>query len=88
MRTNDLKKGTRVQLRCGWYATIADNAKGAVRMCDVEGDVREIGGVYSHDIMRALVADGSVPHQWVEVEHTPAQLDLRTTMLSFGRTFD
>lgn len=73
MKTNDLKKGNRVKLRNGWYATIADNAKGQTRMADVEGFEREIGSVYSHDIVEYQGADG-----WYPVEHTPQQLKLRT----------
>lgn len=76
MFTNDLKKGTRVQLRgTGWYATLIDNAKGNTRMADVEGWFREMGSVYAHDIVSALV-DG----KWQPVEHTPAQLKLRKTV--------
>jgi hypothetical protein len=73
MLTNTLRKGDRVLLRNGWYGTIADNARGNIRMVDVEGDFREIGSVYSHDIMRACPKNGA----WEDVEHTPAQLKLR-----------
>lgn len=79
MFTNDLKKGTRVQLACGWYATLVDNAKGNTRMADVEGWFREIGSVYAHDIVGALV-DG----KWVDVEHTPAQTKLRKQVEGMG----
>ena len=68
MVTNDLKKGVRIQLRNGWYATIMDNMKGNTRLADVEGYCREIGSVYSFDIMKALV-DGV----WVLIDHTPKQ---------------
>lgn len=73
MKTNDLKKGARVQLRNGWFGTVADNAKGNIRMVDVEGIYRETGSVYSHDILRACPQGGA----WELVEHTPAQLKLR-----------
>jgi hypothetical protein len=73
MKTNDLKKGARVQLRNGWFGTVADNAKGNIRMVTVEGDFTETGSVYSHDIFRACPVGGA----WEEVEHTPAQLKLR-----------
>lgn len=79
MKTNDLKKGTRVLLRNGWYATVADNARGNIRMCDVEGFYREIGSVYSHDIVAALVQKGMFA-EFEDVEHTPAQLKLRETV--------
>ena len=68
VRTNDLKKGCRVQLRNGWYATIADNLRGNIRMATVEGYYTETGSVYSHDIMRALVNG-----EWVDIDQTPKQ---------------
>lgn len=72
IKTNDLKKGTRIQLANGWFGTIQDNLKGNTRMCEIEGDFRESGSVYSHDIVRAMV-DGS----WELVEHTKPQLKLK-----------
>jgi len=72
MKTNEIKKGTRVQLRNGWQGTMADNAKGNTRMVTVEGFVTETGSVYSHDITDALIGT-----EWVSIEHTPAQLKLR-----------
>ncbi len=89
MRTNELKKGDRVQLRNGWYATIADNAKGNTRTANVEGFVTEIGNVYSHDIVRIvhLRVDGDdnplVPDD-TRIEHTPAQLKLRVMLERLG----
>lgn len=68
MKTNQLKKGDRVQLRNGWYATIEDNRKGQTRMATVEGIYTEMGSIYSHDIIQAMM-DGV----WVTVEHTEAQ---------------
>lgn len=79
IKTNDLRKGARVRLNCGWEADIADNAKGNTRMCKVYGHYTEIGSVYSHDIVEALI-DG----QWIPVEHTPAQMNLRSDV---GRLF-
>lgn len=73
MKTNDIKKGTRIQLRNGWQGTMKDNAKGNTRMAEVEGFVTEIGSVYSHDIVAAQGPDGN----WIPVEHTPAQIKLR-----------
>lgn len=72
MKTNDLKKGARVRLANGWFATIEDNIRGNIRMATVEGYVTEMGSVYSHDIV-AVKVDGG----WVMVEHTPAQIKLR-----------
>ena len=74
MKTNELKKGDRVQLRRGWFGTIADNARGNIRMVTVEGDYTETGSVYAHDIVKAQ-APGSKLFE--AVEHTPAQLKLR-----------
>lgn len=79
MKTNDIKKGHRVQLRNGWYATVLDNKKGNTRLCEVEGDYTEMGSVYGHDIMR--VKQDSV---WVAVEHTEAQLKNRQTLKAMG----
>jgi hypothetical protein len=72
MKTNEIKKGMYVQLSNGWNATMFDNARGNIRMCEVEGVYTEIGSVYAHDIKRVLV-NGT----WIDVEHTPAQLKLR-----------
>ena len=77
MKTNDLKKGARVLLRNGWKATVADNAKGNTRMCEVEGDFTEIGSVYSHDIVRDLTTGE-------RIEHTPAQIKLMGMVRAMG----
>lgn len=77
MKTNDLKKGMRIQLRNGWYGTVYDNARGNTRMCEVEGDFTEIGSIFSHDIIRYFPEGPSQP---IIIEHTPAQLKLRETV--------
>lgn len=79
MKTNEIKKGTRIRLRNGWNATMFDNMRGNTRMAEVEGFVTEIGSVYSHDIMAVLNPDGSE----TPVEHTSAQIKLRTQVSSF-----
>ena len=79
MKTNDVKKGTRIQLRNGWYATMWDNMKGNTRVANVEGYVTEAGSVYAHDIVS--YQDGN---EWFPVEHTPAQLKLKKQVESFG----
>ena len=71
MKTNDIKSGTRVLLRNGWYATIKDNKKGNTRLARVEGIYTEMGSVYSHDIVEVLVNG-----DWEKVEHTEAQKKL------------
>lgn len=78
VKTNDLKKGVRILLACGWYGTIMDNMKGNIRMAEVEGFETEIGSVYSHDIVSAFI-----DNQWVRVEHTPAQLKLKKAVDAF-----
>ena len=77
MKTNDLKKGTRVVLRSGFYATLLDNQRGNTRMADVEGICRESGSVYAHDIVLAREVPNASVGSFVYVEHTPAQLKLR-----------
>jgi hypothetical protein len=69
MLTTELVKGTRVKLRNGWFATVADNMKrGATRMCTVEGTFTETGSVYATDIVAALIGT-----EWVPVEPTASQ---------------
>lgn len=72
MKTNDLKKGVRIQLANGWQGTIMDNKKGDIRLAEIEGDYTEIGSVYSHDIAAAHVNG-----EWVPIEHTAKQELLR-----------
>lgn len=72
MKTNDMKKGTRIVLRNGWEATLEDNRKGTIRMATVEGNYTETGSIYAHDIAGALI-DG----KWERPEYTPEQLKLR-----------
>lgn len=95
MTTNELKKGDRVKLRNGWFATIMDNLKGNTRLADVEGYCREIGSVYSHDIEfyipqangRTLpfsVRCTEAGEDPIKIEHTPAQLKLKKRVESLG----
>ncbi len=72
MKTNELKKGQRVLLRNGWYATIEDNKKGNIRMATVEGFYTEMGSVYSHDIEYYVSENGDLR----PVIHTDAQIKL------------
>ena len=81
MKTNELKKGDRVLLDCGWFATIWDNMKGDTRMAEVEGDFTEIGSVYSHDIVSYIDETGTN----LAIEHTPNQLKLKAKVeASYG----
>ena len=79
VKTNDLKKGTRVKLANGFYATLADNARGNTRIATVEGFVTETGSVYAHDIMEAQVSNS-----WVTVNHTPQQQQMRQAVKTWG----
>ena len=80
MKTNELKKGIRIQMKNGWYGTVMDNARGNIRLCEVEGTYTEIGSVYAHDIAKASI-DGN----WIGLEYTPAQLKLQNDLkLMFG----
>lgn len=72
MKTNDIKKGMRILLSNGWYATMMDNKKGNIRMAEVEGIYTEIGSVYGHDIRQV-----KVDNSWVKVELTPDQLKMK-----------
>jgi len=81
MKTNDIKKGMRILLKNGWYATMMDNMRGNIRMAKVEGFVTEIGSVYAHDISMVELKNGD----WVEVEHTKNQSNLNAMVDSmFG----
>jgi len=84
--TNDLKKGTRVLLRNGFYATLLDNRKGTTRLADVEGIVRESGSIYSHDIMKAFLPIGmGGALETVVIKHSASQKNLRTSIVTmFG----
>lgn len=79
MKTNDLKKGTRIELANLWQGTLKDNKKGNIRLAEVEGFYTETGSVYSHDIVSAQVNG-----KWVKVEHTAAQNKLRREVSRLG----
>lgn len=74
MKTNELKKGTRIELRCGWRATLIDNMRGNTRMATVEGIVTESGSIYAHDIVAYLDKN----EVWQEdIVYTKSQLDCK-----------
>lgn len=81
MKTNDLKKNTRIQLRNGWYGTICDNMKGNTRVVDVEGDFREMGSCYSHDIVAYKDNEGNWHH---DIEYTESQLKCKQAVMAMG----
>ena len=79
MKTNEIKKGMEiksVQLGVPVSGIMMDNRKGNTRLIETKGSevgmFDEMGSVYSHDIVSAEV-DG----EWVEIEHTPKQLELK-----------
>jgi hypothetical protein len=72
MKTNDLKRGSRVMLANGWAADIMDNMKGNTRLAKVYGFETEIGSVYSHDIVFVMIGGEPIP-----IEHTKEQLKLK-----------
>jgi hypothetical protein len=89
MLTNEIKKGMRVKLSAfgsmgeypRWQGEVWDNAKGNIRVVNVEGWVTEAGSVYAHDIEFCKPTPES---DWVKVEHTPAQLKLRDRVRAMG----
>lgn len=81
MKTNELKKGDKVELRNGWKATIEDNKKGNTRMATVYGACTEMGSVYAHDIIRLI--DGDSNEKFI-IEHTPEQLALQERIKKMG----
>jgi len=81
MRTNDIKKGTRIKLHNGWFGTMYDNKKGNIRMAEIQGLHTEIGSVYAWDISHVHDQDSD---QWVEIELTDKQKKDRETV---GRVF-
>jgi hypothetical protein len=68
IRTDQLKKGTRVRMRNGWEAIVVKKCDGNTLMAEVFGDFTETGSIYAHDIVVAVV-DG----KWVDVEMTEEQ---------------
>ena len=94
MKTNDIKKGMVVELRNGWFGIMADNMKGNTRMVDVDGLYREIGSVYSHDIIKAwdtkldlgYSIKGFIQLPWAKsnnIEHNKKQLDLKQMVSNY-----
>tara|TARA_B100000959_G_C14785141_1_gene543179 strand:- start:79 stop:336 length:258 start_codon:yes stop_codon:yes gene_type:complete len=74
MKTNEIKKGTKVKLTSPPVTGImADNLRGIRRTVDVKGSEAggfdETGSVWAFNILQVEV-DG----KWQDVEHTPQQL--------------
>jgi hypothetical protein len=92
MKTNDIKKGMVVKLNNGWFGIMADNMKGNTRMVDVDGMYREIGSVYSHDIVKAWktniklgsdVMSAITVDNWEWIEHNKKQLELKSLVANY-----
>ena len=96
MKTNAIKKGMVVELNNGWFGIMADNMKGNTRMVDVDGMYREMGSVYSHDIIRAwntkLKMGSDIKKQLtyeqvyvdgIDIEHNKKQLELKSFVASY-----
>ena len=81
MKTNDLKKGTRVKLANGWEAEIWDNKKGNTRVCNVFGFFTEAGSIYAHDI---VAYQDSLDNWHYDIEYTDAQLKCKKAVRSMG----
>lgn len=78
--SNDLKKGAQLVMRgTGWTATMADNARGNIRMATVEGHYTETGSIYVWDIEHAII-DG----QRVPIALTPQQIKARAAIKAAG----
>ena len=90
MKTNEIKKGMVVELRNGWFGIMADNMRGNTRMVDVDGMYREIGSVYSHDIVKAWTTKIKLgsnimlfeTDKWEQIEHNKKQLELKSFIAS------
>lgn len=81
MLANDLKKGDRVLLKNGWYATVKDNLKGNTRLALVEGFVTEMGSIYTHDIAFRIGANGM--REPVELSPRQAKVSARIKAMGF-----
>jgi hypothetical protein len=55
MLTNEIKSGTKMILKNGWYATMMDNKKGNTRLAEVSGFCKEIGSIYVWDIDAVMI---------------------------------
>lgn len=72
MKTAEIKKGMRFQLRNGWFGTMMDNKKSTTRFAEVEGFFTEMGSIYSFDIVRAQTPDG----EWHAVSYTEKEIQV------------
>lgn len=82
MLSNELKKGDKVVMAgTNWPATIADNARGNIRMAEVQGFYTETGSVYVWDIGRVVERGGVACDETIEL--TPNQIKARASVEGF-----
>ena len=82
MLANDIKKGAKLVMKgSGWNATMADSKKGLIRLCEVEGIVKEFGSVYVYNISQVL---NPATGQWEKVELSEAQKKQALLTTGFG----
>ena len=67
MLTNDIKKGTRLQLKNGWFGTMKDNGRGNTRIVEVEGNFTEMGSIYAWDIAWVWPNGVDNPAEYIEL---------------------
>jgi len=86
MKTNDIKKGTEVitnQLGSNVTGIMQDNMRGNTRIiethCSEIGMFDETGSIYAFNIVKAK----NDRDEWEMVEHTPAQLKLKSKVAQF-----
>jgi len=79
MLSNELKKGMHVQLKNGWFGVMMDNARGNIRMVEVDGYCKEIGSVYVWDI--DAMCDTSPA---CKIELTEKQIKARNAIKAMG----
>ena len=81
--TNEIKKGDRITLRCGWEGTMQDNQRGNIRFAKIEGNVTELGSVYAHDILYAT-KNGET----FQIVPNPSQKKLKKTVKAIWGGFE
>ena len=82
MKSNDIKKGMRLKLKNGWYATMQDNTRGNIRLAEVEGYFTETGSIYVWDIEAV-----KVKNKWISIELTDKQVKAQKSIEDLGGLF-
>jgi len=71
MKTKDIKKGTKVQLRNGFKAVTMECARKSTTCCEVDGYVKECGSVYTSDIVGYWDAENNYH---TDIEYSDSQI--------------